>query len=170
MPTLYLLRHGETEENVQHILQGHMPGTLTEKGKEQARAMAEEIKRLKIDKVLCSDLKRCTDTYDILKAEIPSLPDVITTKLLRERGWGSATGMIADGKTRIEIPEDAESMTQIKARARIFIDYAKNTFPGLRVLAITHGLFCRVIQCVLYGKEVKDIIPMKNAEIREIHL
>ena len=34
---LYLLRHGETEENVQHILQGHMPGTLTETGKAQAR-------------------------------------------------------------------------------------------------------------------------------------
>ena len=42
--TLYLLRHGETEENVQHILQGHMPGTLTETGKAQARALAEEVR------------------------------------------------------------------------------------------------------------------------------
>ncbi len=167
---LYLLRHGETEENVKHILQGHMPGTLTEEGKAQARQAAEGLRQLKVEVVLCSDLKRCTDTYEILKAELPELPEVQTTKLLRERGWGSATGMVADGKTRIEIPKDAESMGQLKARARILLDFVRNTYGGKRVLAVTHGLFCRVIQCVLAGNEVKDIEPMKNGEIREIEI
>ena len=167
---LYLLRHGETEENVKHILQGHMPGTLTAAGKSQAKSACDALKLLDLDTVLCSDLKRCTDTYTILKSEIPDLPEMIPTKLLRERGWGSATGMVADGKTRIEIPKDAESMTQLKARAKVFIDFVRSTYPGKRVLAISHGLFCRVIQCVLADKEVKDIIPMKNAEIREIIL
>ena len=170
MTTVYLLRHGETEENVKHILQGHMPGTLTEIGKAQARALAEDVRNLNPDKVVCSDLKRCTDTYDILKAEIPTLPEIITTKLLRERGWGAATGMIADGKTRIEIPKDAETVKQMKARAQVFIDYIKSTYPDQRILAITHGLFCRVIQCVLRGVEISDITPMKNAEIRKICL
>lgn len=31
MMTIYIVRHGQTEENLQRILQGHMPGTLTEK-------------------------------------------------------------------------------------------------------------------------------------------
>ena len=35
MMTLYIVRHGQTEENLKRILQGHMPGTLTEKGKEE---------------------------------------------------------------------------------------------------------------------------------------
>ena len=167
---LYLLRHGETEENVKHILQGHMPGTLTAAGKGQAVDAAEELRELAVDAVLCSDLKRCTDTYEILKKEIPELPEMVTTALLRERDWGSATGMIADGKTWIEIPKDAESMGQLKARARIFLDFVRSTYGGKRVLAISHGLFCRVIQCVLAGNEVKDIVPMKNAEIREIEI
>ena len=167
---LYLLRHGETEENVKHILQGHMPGTLTAAGKSQAVDAAEELRGLAVDAVLCSDLKRCTDTYEILKKEIPELPEMVTTALLRERGWGSATGMIADGKTWIEIPKDAESMGQLKARAQIFLDFVRSTYGGKRVLAISHGLFCRVIQCVLAGNEVKDIVPMKNAEIREIDI
>ncbi len=170
MTSLYLLRHGETEENVKHILQGHMPGTLTEAGKAQARESAENVRKLCVEVVLCSDLKRCTDTYAILKEVLPDLPEMQTTPLLRERGWGSATGMVADGKTRIEIPKDAESMGQLKARAEIFIDFVRSTYAGKRVLAITHGLFCRVIQCVLAGNEVKDITPMQNGEIREIEL
>lgn len=167
---IYLLRHGQTEENVRHILQGHMPGTLTELGKEQAREAVSELQKLNFDVVLCSDLKRCTDTYEILHDAMPSLPEMVSTSLLRERGWGSATGMVADGVTRIVIPDDAESMPAMKARARIFLDFVGKTYPGKQVLAISHGLFCRVIQAVLFGKEVADIQPMKNAEVRAISL
>ncbi len=167
---VYLLRHGETEENVRHILQGHMQGTLNALGKSQARDAARTVGILDIDTVLCSDLKRCTDTYEILRRELPGLPEMTTTTLLRERGWGSATGMVADGVTRIVIPDDAESVSAMKARARIFIDFVKNTYPGRNVLAISHGLFCRVIQAVLYDKEVADIQPMKNGEVRAISL
>ncbi len=166
--SLFLLRHGQTEENVRHILQGHMPGTLTPLGRQQAEDACGEIRELQVDIVLSSDLKRCTDTYDIIKHSIPELPDLITTPLLRERGWGSATGMVADGVTRIVIPDDAESVKALKARAQIFIDYLRSTYSGKKVLAISHGLFCRVIQAVLYGKEIADIKPMTNAEVREI--
>ena len=41
---LTLIRHGETEENVQGIIQGQMPGHLTEKGKRQAQEVAEDLK------------------------------------------------------------------------------------------------------------------------------
>ena len=37
MITLYLARHGQTVENLSRIFQGHLPGTLTEEGKKQAR-------------------------------------------------------------------------------------------------------------------------------------
>ena len=38
MITLYLARHGQTEENIARIFQGHMPGTLTVEGIAQAEA------------------------------------------------------------------------------------------------------------------------------------
>ena len=41
MISLYLARHGQTEENIARIFQGHMPGTLTVEG----IAQAEEIGR-----------------------------------------------------------------------------------------------------------------------------
>ncbi len=170
MTRLYLFRHGQTEENIRHILQGHMPGTLSEEGKRQSIQAASAVEALKVDVVLVSDLKRCVDTYKLLKEQIPSLPDMITTKLLRERGWGSATGMIADGTKKIKIPSDAESSNDLKARARIFIDFVKSTYPDKKVLAISHGLFCRFIQAVLYNKEIPKIERMQNAEIREIDI
>ena len=40
---LYIIRHGETEENKQMILQGHLPGTLTEKGKQQIKNTSERL-------------------------------------------------------------------------------------------------------------------------------
>lgn len=170
MTRLYLLRHGETEENVRHILQGHMPGTLTVQGIRQAVDASATIKTLDIEAVLCSDLKRCTDTYDILKREIPDIPEMVITPLLRERAWGSATGMVADGVTRIVIPKDAESMSSLKDRARRFLEYVRKEYSGKHVLAISHGLFCRVIQAVLYDKEIADIERMKNAEVRAINI
>lgn len=165
---LYLLRHGETEENIQHILQGHMPGTLTEKGKEQAAEAREKLKDIRFDIILCSDLKRCADTANIINSAFNL--NISYTKLLRERDWGSATGMIADGKTRITIPDDAESLKAIKARARVFIDFAKKTYPDKSILAISHGFFCRCIQAVHYNVEISDITPMTNAEFRVIDL
>ena len=33
---VFLARHGQTEENLSRIFQGHLPGHLTEEGKRQA--------------------------------------------------------------------------------------------------------------------------------------
>lgn len=41
--TLYIVRHGQTEENLERILQGHLPGTLTQEGKLQVRCAAERL-------------------------------------------------------------------------------------------------------------------------------
>ena len=66
MTELYLVRHGQTEENAAHILQGHMPGHLSHEGIAQAQALRDELKNIRFDALLCSDLKRCMDTAMIL--------------------------------------------------------------------------------------------------------
>ena len=43
MVTIYLVRHGQTEENLAGVLQGHLPGRLTEKGKEQACGLIPQL-------------------------------------------------------------------------------------------------------------------------------
>lgn len=44
MITVCLVRHGETQENVRQILQGHIDGTLTESGIAQAQLVREELR------------------------------------------------------------------------------------------------------------------------------
>lgn len=172
MTTLYLLRHGETQENLAHILQGQSPGHLTERGREQAREAAGQLCHVTFDAILTSDLQRCVDTTDILVAHLQQQPrpNVIQTALLRERDWGSATGMVVDGTHRITIPKDAESMPAIKARARVFLNYIKDTYKDKTVLAVSHGLFCRVLQMVHLGVEMNDVARMDNMEFRILEL
>ena len=62
MITLYLARHGQTEENIARIFQGHMPGTLTVEGIAQAEALRDTLRNISLDAVVSSDLKRCVDT------------------------------------------------------------------------------------------------------------
>ena len=57
---LYLARHGETQENVAQILQGHMPGHLTPQGREQAANLRDQLVKsgIHFDVLLYSDLRR----------------------------------------------------------------------------------------------------------------
>lgn len=58
---IYIVRHGQTAENLQMILQGHLPGILTDKGKEQVRNAAEHLaeKDVQFKCIVSSDLKTC---------------------------------------------------------------------------------------------------------------
>lgn len=86
MTKLYLVRHGETVDNVNQILQGQTPGMLNDKGREQAHEVALRMKDAKIDAFVSSDLCRSIETCEII-AE-PHGMQVRTTPLLRERDWG----------------------------------------------------------------------------------
>lgn len=164
-PILYLYRHGETEENRNHILQGCMPGTLTEEGMQNIRESISVLNPLLLDSIICSDLKRCMDTAEILNAEL-DLP-IMFTGLLRERDWGSATGAKVDGQHRILIPADAESVDGMKERARKFLELTQQPeWRGKHILVVSHGLFLRCLQAVYYGKELSDIERMHNCEVR----
>ena len=89
MITLYLARHGQTEENMTRIFQGHMPGTLTVEGIAQAEALRDTLRDISLDAVVSSDLKRCVDTARIA-VEGRNLPWEKTV-LLREIDWGGGS-------------------------------------------------------------------------------
>ncbi|MHA6618473.1 histidine phosphatase family protein [Pseudonocardia sp. DLS-67] len=63
-----LLRHGQTDYNVNGRMQGHLDSLLTETGVEQASAVAPEIARLAPDRLISSDLRRAVDTADLVAA------------------------------------------------------------------------------------------------------
>lgn len=170
MTTIYLTRHGETEENLAQILQGHLPGTLTPNGIRQADELKAQLKDIRFDAIVCSDLQRAIDTTRII-AQAHAATPVIETTLLRERDWGALTGASIPSIDRSKpFPEDTETVEQMFERAHRFLEWADAKFHGQRVLAVAHGLMNRVILAALEGKTIQDIKPFLNAEYRIINI
>ena len=168
MTTLYLVRHGETVDNVKQIMQGQTQGELNANGIQQAHEFSEQWKDKEIDIILASDLKRAIDTARIIAA--PHRLDVLTTPLLRERDWGSFTGrFIPDLKGEVW-PDDIETQENLLSRAGEFIAYVKQTFPGKKVLAVGHGIINKAIQSYYYQKPMNEIQRMQNTEVRTLEL
>ena len=168
MTTLYLVRHGETVDNVRQIMQGQTQGELTENGILQARQVAEDLKDIPFDAIIASDLKRSIDTARIIAA--PHQLEVQTTSLLRERDWGGFTGRyIPDLKGEVW-PDDIETLENLLSRAGEFIAYIRDTYPGKKVVAVGHGIINKAIQAVYYSKPMSEVQRMSNAEVRILEL
>ena len=143
---LYLVRHGETVDNANQIMQGQTQGQLNENGLRQARELSELWTDREIDIVMASDLKRSVDTASVIAA--PHGLEVVTTPLLRERDWGSFTGrFIPDLKGEVW-PDDIETLENLLSRAGEFIAYVKKTYSGKKVLAVGHGIINKAVQAV----------------------
>ena len=168
MPTtLYLVRHGQTEENAASILQGHLPGHLDAEGRAQAARLREQLRNVPFDALLCSDLLRCRDTAAILNEPHGLQPEY--TPLLRERDWGPFTGMDIL-KARTLIDDRAETVDALFRRARTILEEIGSRHDGGQVLVVSHGLFCRVLQAACLGKTLREIPRMDNAEVRRVVL
>ena len=159
-----LYRHGETVDNVRKVIQGQSQGELTEKGIEQAKLIAEQLRNEHIDGFVASDLKRSIDTCVIIAA--PHGAAVVTTSLLREREWGDFTGQYIPDLKDKPWPDNVESIGTLKHRARLFLAWVRKQYPGMTVVAVGHGIINKAIQAVHYNKEMRDIPPMLNGEMR----
>ena len=162
--TIFLIRHGETIDNARQIMQGQVQGELNEKGKEQARQVAERLAAEQIDAIVASDLHRAVQTAEII-AEPHGLP-VLTTPLLRERDWGSFTGRYIPDLQGLDWPDDVEPETMLLERARSFLQFVTATYPGCRVVAVGHGIVNKAILAVHAQCRMRDVQRMLNAEVR----
>ena len=165
---LYLVRHGETVENANQIMQGQTQGELNENGLRQAHELCEQWKSREIDVVMASDLKRAVDTAAIIA--VPHGLKVVTTPLLRERDWGGFTGRYIPSLKNEVWPDDIETLENLLSRAGEFIAYVRKTYPGKKVLAVGHGIINKAVQAVYFKKSMSEIQKMSNAEVRELVL
>jgi len=165
---LYLVRHGETVDNANQIMQGQTQGELNENGLRQAHELCEQWKSREIDVVMASDLKRAVDTAAIIA--VPHGLKVVTTPLLRERDWGEFTGRYIPSLKNEVWPDDIETLENLLSRAGEFIAYVRKTYSGKKVLAVGHGIINKAVQAVYFKKSMSEIQKMSNAEVRELVL
>ena len=88
---IYFVRHGQTDDNVNSILTGWLSTPLNEKGLEQAKQTAKELKDIHFDVCFCSPLLRTQQTLDEVLKYHKNLPVVLDDRL-KERNYGELTG------------------------------------------------------------------------------
>jgi len=92
--TFYLVRHGETQQNLEKIIQGHMDTVLNKTGIEQAKKTAEILKDINFDNAFSSDLKRAYQTAKLITQKRNL--EIEKNKLLREMSFGNYEGIKID--------------------------------------------------------------------------
>jgi len=157
---IYLLRHGETEWNVQQRLQGRQESALTPLGRAQAAAMAELLADLTAIepprelRLVSSPLGRARQTAEAVAARL-DLPLELDERLA-EIAFGDW-----EGRLHHEVaPTDAEALAtrewlvsapggetydEIWARAASFLA-DQPAEPERQVIAVSHGVTGRVIR------------------------
>lgn len=91
---LVLVRHGESEWNLQGKWTGWTDVSLTEKGASDARKMGELLKDIHFDDVYTSKLKRSIETMqNVLQTQGQAGMDYTPVQELNERDYGDYTGM-----------------------------------------------------------------------------
>lgn len=166
---LILTRHGETEENIAGIMQGHLPGKLSDSGIEQAKILALRLKDEKIDYIFSSDLARSVDTAKEIIKFHPNVP-VRFVKELREKNLGEFQGKkkseLGFGKGQLADsilePKYGETSEELYNRAKSFIVKIIAEYHNDSVLFVGHNAINKAIIAVITGKKYNDIWSMEN--------
>lgn len=155
--TLYLVRHGESEANAARRFAGRSDSPMTERGREQARAVAEALAKIHFDRIVSSPLSRCRDTALVI-ARRQQLPVDLEPDLV-EIDVGEKTGTQFDEVRGLpEWSDDGfvawprgETLDQVLARAHRVITRIAAENAGQRVLVVGHGGVTRILMSHFLG-------------------
>lgn len=169
---LGLLRHGQTDWNVDMRLQGISDIPLNDRGRSQARAAAPKVASGNWDLVLTSPLSRAQETAEIVSRAIPGA-ELSTHELLLERSFGVAEGLTYEQWREqfgsLHHAEGAESIEDLTLRVENLLQDLATTYPGKRILAVSHGAFIRrVINVVSAGELPREGDRFGNASLSVI--
>ncbi|EDK43299.1 conserved hypothetical protein [Lodderomyces elongisporus NRRL YB-4239] len=68
---IFIVRHGQTDHNVQKILQGQLDTPMNSTGYSQSKLLGQRFSNLTIDKFVTSDLERCQETLRCILEQQP---------------------------------------------------------------------------------------------------
>ena len=171
---IYIVRHGQTNDNKNHIIQGNKP--MNGIGKEQVRKTAKTLKRIKFHVCFCSPLKRTRQTLKIFKIYKKNMP-VFFDERLKERYYGNLVGKCYDNiqnytQTRWNanhvLDESVENPEQLYDRVKNFYADKLSNYKGKNVLIITHSGIARM--SYYYFTEKPKDRNYTNFEIKNAHI
>jgi broad specificity phosphatase PhoE len=164
-----LLRHGQTDWNIDFRLQGIADIPLNPTGIAQAELAGKIIDGNDWDLLLTSPLSRARDTAEIV-AKASGFEIIHVEPLLLERSFGEAEGLLyEEWKARYEdtnaVP-GAETLDELRARALELLDKLAVNYAGQRVLTVSHGALIRKLLRIVSNNELpRDGERLGNASL-----
>jgi 2,3-bisphosphoglycerate-dependent phosphoglycerate mutase len=178
MPELILLRHGQSQWNLENRFTGWVDVPLSPKGEAEARAAGEKLRGHRIDKLYTSVLKRAIDTAT-LALEAAGIPTPPTERdaALNERMYGDLQGLNKAeaakrwGAAQIKLwrrsydvrPPGGESLADTAARVLPY--WESHILPDLRagknVLVVAHGNSLRALVMYLDGLSREQVLELE---------
>lgn len=152
MARIFIFRHGQTDDNKNHIFSGWRQADLTPEGIQEAEEIAEKLKSEPVTKAFCSDLIRSQHTLEIVLKPHPNI--VITEDpRIKERDYGTLTGtskieLKEKDPTNFELwhrsydvpPPGGESIEDVEKRVTPFLEeLVQSLKPDDVVFISAHG-------------------------------
>lgn len=181
---IYVVRHGQTDFNLQNIVQGSgVDSDLNARGQEQARLFYEAYRAVPFDKVYTSALRRTRQTVQSFIDDglpVEALPG------LNEISWGTKEGFRItpdedayyhhmlrrwqEGDTSLRI-EEGESPDDVVIRMQPAIDLIMSRPEERTVLVCMHGRAIRILLCTLlrYPLRCMDTFDHQNLCLYLLH-
>ena len=169
MAKWFLVRHGATDWNKQHRIQGHSNISLNEEGREQAKKLRSRLCRVNINAVYTSDLMRATETADILTCN-STIPVHLVSEL-REQTFGTWEGLKSEqidahipalhGKTGATIssttPPQGESLLEVRDRLAVAATCFRKWHNEGNILIVAHGGSIGVLMTYLMNEAMSEV-------------
>lgn len=166
--TLTLIRHGETEWNAIGKYTGQTDIPINERGRQQARAVAEELKNDPPEIIYSSDLIRANETAEIISKKVEA--DLVIDTRLREIHQGKWEGLhLSEIKNLYEeewkerqqdpfrvAPPGGETIGEVRERVMDFIQDEILNSKYKHIAIVAHGIILSMI------KIITEELPMEK--------
>lgn len=183
MKQLFIIRHGETDNNKQHIIQGRsLDASINELGRLQADAICDALEPYEVHKIIASGLCRTHETAQPLASQRKL--EILKYSELDEINFG-----VLEGKVFTEIkdevmevhekwkggnvdyaPENGESPRQTYARANTKVEEVLKSSPEESIVFVIHGRLTRILlsEWLGYGLRNMHKIEHQNGAINHL--
>lgn len=180
---LFVVRHGQTDWNLEHRSQGRTDIPLNATGFLQAEETRDRLAGVKFDICYASPLKRAAKTAEIIVGDKCPIAynDLLVERCFGEfegsagETWEVITGGINIFDLELNFSESGvEPMSAVLERARKFLELVKAENPDTaRVLVVAHGVILKALHFVIVGyDEDTDFLSyqLKNGQVGEYEI
>lgn len=173
-----IMRHAETEDNYQKVIQGRKNELLNDTGRRQVLKLKQKFSNLNYDLCFVSPLIRCFETALVL---VGDRVEIVRDERLIERNMGELEGRAVEEYNAFQFwnydknrsDYGIEPVQDLIERCRDFLDYLKKNYPDKNIFIVTHSGPYRALRHLLNNSELKGNLldgKINNCQFEEFEI